>query len=132
MSAGEAGARVVGPDEDVVLVDEVRVEERGEGGGVDNGDHAQVNADEEREGGRDVGAEHGAAVRRRALLEGEEEGGVFYKIYPSQRAPKGFGPPVHNLTSLGRRISTLRVCGPNWHRGTSLRAASIFNSCFFI
>ena len=101
MSTGEAGARVVGPDEDVALVDEVRVEERGEGGGVDDGDHARVDADEEREGGRDVGAEHGAAVRRRALPEGEEEIGVFYKIYPVSSYMKRYGPVMHDLTSSG-------------------------------
>ena len=136
MSAGEAGARVVGPDEDVALVDEVRVEERGEGGGVDDGDHARVDADEEGEGGRDVGAEHGAAVRRRALPEGEEEEGggkkreVFFyiKFILVSRYLKGHGPAMHDLTNSGSWISSLRVRGPKWHRATSLRAASVFNS----
>jgi hypothetical protein len=41
------------------------------------------------------------------------------------------GPKWHTLISSGRQISILRVRGPKWHRATSLRAAGVFNSNIF-
>jgi len=56
-------------DENVLLVDEVQVEEVGEGFDIENCDDVGINVGEEGEGGRNIGAEHRALVLLHSLLE---------------------------------------------------------------
>lgn len=64
---GDAGDKV--SDENILLVDEVHVEEVGEWFHVENRDYVGINVNEEGEGGRNIGAEHGALVFLHSLSE---------------------------------------------------------------
>ena len=56
----DAGHEVA--DEDILLLDNIHIKEKGEGFAIEDGDYVRIDIDEEGERRRDVGTEHGALV----------------------------------------------------------------------
>lgn len=94
--AGEAEGGHIGPDEDVSLVDEGRVEEGGEGGAIEDGDYAGINAEEEGEGRGHIGAEDGAVVSCHAAAEE-----FVLALEPEVVEPVLEGPEERNTVAAG-------------------------------
>lgn len=111
---GNAGDKV--SDEDIFLVDEVHVEEVGEGLAIEEGDDVGVHVEEEGERGRNISAEHAALV----LVHSRPEEALWLLepeiVQPVRHGPQQ-RPPVTSRDLPDRELRRRRCQRQRWrHR----------------